>query len=410
MTKIEKPTSLSRRDFIRATGLISASALLAACNYPQRDVSPLPTLEPSPSPFSPLPPTQEVPTVEPSATPDTRSYFEKYVYPALYEVADRRREEKAEADPDYWQRVDRELNEGRINFIILGKGSERVLTDSMQMMSLDIETNEIRIVAVPRGVSVPEVSRYLGNNRVYMANQAHINGGMPLMEKVLEDATGLSCDFVVLVDMEFLIRAVENLYDNQLEVCVPWEIDDLNMGYFRAGLQTLNGEELLRLSRARYYANYVHRDIVQQYVLKAMLRRARQEFAQGALAAAGFLGKGLLFFQREQSAENIQTNFDSGVFIDIFGQLVRQLATNGTGGEASGFGMPSFAARYEFTTENNWFAPDTTRRRPPGGDPLAEDLVSDYWFASRAEVRDFITGNISGTGFEAESEVCGVTE
>jgi len=356
-----------------------------------------------------LPPTVEVPTVEPSATPDTRTYFEKYVYPALYEVADRRRAEKAESDPDYWHRVDKELNEGRINFIILGKGSERVLTDSMQMMSLDIETNEIRIVAVPRGVSVPEVSRHLGNNRIYMANQVHINGGMPLMEKALEDATGLSCDFMVLVDMEFLIRAVESLYDNQLEVCVPWEINDLNMGYFRAGLQTLNGEELLRLSRARYYANYTHRDTVQQYVLKAMLRRARQEFSEGALNAAAFLGKGLLFFQREQSAGNIETNFESSLFVDIFGQLARQFITNGDGGKASGFGMPAFAARYEFTTENNWFAPDTTRRRPLGGDPLAEDLVNDYWFASRAEVRDFITGTIQGTGFEAESEVCGVT-
>ncbi len=410
MANIEKVSkSISRRDFFRSAGLISASAILASCNLPESQEIPSPSI-PSPTPFYPQPATEAISTPEPSSTPDTRTYFEKYIYPALYEVAQQRRNRKAETDPDYWNRVDRELNEGRINFVILGKGSERLLTDSMQMMSLDIEKNEIRVIAIPRSVSAPEISRFLGNDTIYMANQIHRRGGMPLAEKVLEDATGLSCDFVMLVDMEFLTRAVEEIFNNEIEVCVPWEISDLNMGYFAPGMQTFSGEEILRLSRARYYANSMHRDAIQQYVLKAMLRRARQEFSRGALRAARFLGEGLLFFQRELAEGNLETNFEPGVFLNVFGELIRQLVINGSGGEASGFGMPTFAARYEFTTENNWYTPDTTRRRPPGGDPTAQNLVQDYWFASRAEVRDFINGTIEGTGFEAENEVCGITE
>jgi len=385
---------------------------LAGCNFPLRHELPTPTVEGATrTPFLPLTPSPEPQdTLEPSETPDARTYFEKYVYPALYTVAEERREEKAQEDPDFWHRVDRELNTNRVNFVILGLGSEGLLTDSMQVLSLDITKGEIRVIAVPRGVSAPEVSRYEGVVSTHMANQAHIHGGMPLTERMLEDATGLSCDFAMLVDMEFLSRAVENVFGNGLEVCIPWEIDDVNMGYFPAGLQTLNGDEILAVSRARYYGTYFNRDSVQQFVLKAMLRRARTEFTSGTLNAASFLTNALIFFEREQREGSMETNFNPSLIFNLAGQLVREIATGGAGGEASGFGMPVFCARYEFSTENNWDSDNTTRRRPIGGNPDANDLVADYWFSSRSEVKDFLGGVISGTGFEQESEICGLSE
>lgn len=402
-----KEHNLSRRDFLHLALAVPVAAL-GGCVVKKIETysQVLPTL----TPFRPAPTTEVPPTAEATSTPDTRTYFEKYVYPALYEVAKARRESKAESDPDFWHRVDGPLNTNRVNFVVLGKGSEGVLTDSMQIMSLDIINNQIRVIAVPRGVVAPEISAFRGEHRYYMANQAHVNGGMELTERMLEDATGLSCDFGILVDMQFLSRAVENLFGNSLEVCIPWDIYDVNMGNFRAGLQNLTGEEILRVSRARYYGTYFDRDVVQQYVLKAMLRRARSEVSAGALSASKFMANSVLFLQREQSQGNIETNFDTGVFIDIAGQLAKEVVTGGAGGEASGFGMPAFSARYEFSTENNWDSSDTTRRRPVGGNPQAQNLVGDYWFSSRREVRDFITGNIAGTGFEAEGEVCGISE
>jgi LCP family protein required for cell wall assembly len=292
----------------------------------------------------------------------------------------------------------------------MGKGSEGLLTDSMQILSLDTAENEVRAIAVPRSVVAPEIARFRSQTRFYMANQAFPVAGMELTEKMIEDATGLSADFLMVIDMEFLTRMIEDVFDDELEVCIPWEIDDVNMGYFPAGLQTLTGDEILAVSRARYYGTYFNRDSVQQYVLKAILRRFRTELGAGNLSAIQVMAKGMLFFQRELADENIQANFNFGVGFDIARELVGQLTSGQGEGEAAGFGMPQFAARYEFSTENNWDMDDTTRRRPIGGNPWAADLVTGYWFNARAEVRDFLLQANPGTGFEEESQVCGISQ
>jgi LCP family protein required for cell wall assembly len=280
----------------------------------------------------------------------------------------------------------------------------------MQILSLDTARNEVRAIAVPRSVVAPEIARFRGQTRYYMANQAFQVAGMEVTERMIEDATGLSADFLMVIDMEFLTRLIEDVFDDELEVCIPWEINDVNMGYFPAGLQTLSGEEILAVSRARYYSTYFERDSIQQYVLKAILRRFRSEFGAGNLSAVQIMTKAMLFFQQELSANNIQANFNLGIGFDIARELVGQLTSGDNEGEAAGFGMPEFAARFEFSTENNWDMDDTTRRRPPGGNAWADDLVTGYWFTARAEVRDFLLSTVVGTGFEEESQVCGINQ
>jgi hypothetical protein len=73
----------------------------------------------------------------------------------------------------------------------------------------------------------------------------------------------------------------------------------------------------------------------------------------------------------------------------------------------SGIGFPEFSDRYGIKAENTGDPYDMCRKKPLGGNPNAQDLVEDYWFSSREETKNFLTGRISDSGFELESEVCG---
>ena len=413
MNNLEKETSLGRRDFAKL--LVATGAASIACNFPLRIVFDRKTsqgkdrlfLKPSEiGAESPENLPTEFPEPTPEPTPDTRSLFEKYVYPALKEVAGRRREQKAIEDSGFWNRVDKELNENRVNFALLGIGSEKILTDSIQIMSLGLNNNEVRTISLQRDTLAPEISRYKNSNNTYRINQAHILGGMPLTEKILEDATGLSADFVVVMHMDVLPRAVKKVFGNQLEVCIPWVIDDKMMGSFPAGLQTLDGDEVLRASRARYYASNRQRNIVQQYVLRAMLRRVRTDLSEGPLGALDLMRKSLLFYESETKSGAIKTNFDSGLFLSLGANILKQISTGGSGEEASGFGLPTFSARYSVSVENA----GGYKKKPLGGNPGARDLVNGYWFSSRSEIKEFLHTPTENLGFELEAELCGIDE
>ena len=406
MSQKERSKKFTRRDFSKVAGVGVITTLLSACNAPFKEKSQTLegilkatlTDEPSPSP-------EPTKTSTPEPTPDVRTYFEKYVYPALKKVAVERRNKKAEEDPKFWHRVDRELNENRVNFALLGIGSERVLTDSNQVLSLDLDSGEIRIVSLYRAVQAPEISRYNNTTRPYYSSQALHFGGIPLVETVLESATGLSADFAIALHMEVLAKGVENVFDDQLEVCIPWVISDLNMGYFDSGLQKLTGDEVLRISRARYYGTDFDRQAVQQYVLRAMFKEARNEIASGPIGAAKLVAKGLAFLNSETKSGAMRTNFDNSVFVDIGIELVNQMAASGLE-KMESYGMPYMAARHALAAEHMGDPNDIHRRRPPDGDPYAEDLVTDYWFSSREETKKFLTSSLETTGYEYEDEVC----
>lgn len=287
----------------------------------------------------------------------------------------------------------------------MGLGSEKSLTDSIQVMSLEPSKNEIRTVSIQRDTQAPELTRFKNTTRTYRINQAHSLGGIPLVETVLEDATGLAADFVIIMDMDVLPQVVEDVFGDSLEVCVPWEIKDSLMGYFPQGLQTLNGEEVLGVSRARYYANNAARNTIQQYIMRAMFARSRQEFSKGGLSAIGLTLKSILFFEESSRKGTIRTNFDSKLFIDIGESLVKQISEQGLPKDMQGIGMPTLSARYAIQAESAGYARDKYMKKPLGGNPNTSDLVSGYWQNARKEVNNFLQSDISDLGFEKEA-VC----
>ncbi|MCJ7774018.1 MAG: LCP family protein, partial [Desulfobacterales bacterium] len=382
MSNKEQNIKFTRKDFVNMVGLGLASAALSACESSSKQIGNLnkilkttltsePSLTPNPTVTETPAPTE---TSTPEPTPDERTYFEKYIYPALNEVAIKRRNERADKDPDFWYRVDKELNRNRINFVLLGIGSERILTDSNQILSLDLDSGEIRIVSVYRSLKAPEVSRYKGTDKRFYVNQAFAIGGIPLVETVIENATGLSADFTIALQMEVLSRGVKNIFDDHLEVCIPWEIPDVNMGYFPAGLYELSGRGVLKVSRARYYNTDFSRQEIQQYVLKAMFTRAKSELAGGPLDAAKLITRGIKFLNDETKSGEVKTNFDNAVFVDIAKEMVGQIMASGLV-KTESVGMPYLGARRALATELMGVSWDPELRRPIGGNPDADDLV-----------------------------------
>lgn len=409
---MERFKRLSRRNFFGLAGLAVGTAACSRIKILNTETSSLLPTKPTPDSLTISPTATTTLTPEPPPMPDTRGYFEKYVYPALLTVAEKRRKEKSEKDPDFWHRVDKELNSSRINFVLLGFGSESSsgakITDSNQIMPLDLKNNELRIVAIERDTWAPEIERetkYTTGH--YRINHAFQLGGMLVEEKVIEDATGLSADFVLGMEMGVLSRAVKELFDNKLEVCIPERINDVAMGVYEKGLRVLNGDDVLNIARARQFTggSNPERDFMQQLILRTIMKRVKTELSKSALNAAGFITKALIFYGKETQKGSIVTNFDSNLFLNLGAELAKQVISNGIGKEKNGIGMPDFTARYEVETESAKDPNDVTRHKPKGGNPNTQNLVSDYWFSSREGIKTFLESPVDKTGFE-EGDTC----
>lgn len=409
---------LSRRDFTRREFITLAglSALIPACSALEnmRLVTVTPKSSPvatepvaTPRPSDTPSPTDTSPP-EPSVTPDTRALLERYFYPALLTETSQRRAQKGLEDAEYQKRVDLELNAGRVNFVFLGRRD--LLTDSIQVMSLNLNKSKINTITIQRDTQAPEITDFLNEDNPYRINQAYAFGGIELTAKILESATGLSSDYVVVTEMQALPRMVKDVFGNQIQVELPWRVPT-NVKVYPPGIQTINGEDALRLARERYYGGNRERNVVQQAILKGIFARVKQELTSSPTNAAAFTAKSILFLQKELSSGAMEANFDTGFFFDLAREVVRVIAEEGFDNQSYGFGFPEYAEGYHIQSEKVGYTywAHSGILRPLNGNPQADNLIADYWAISRNEVKYFLQGDTSGLGFEKEA-VCGIAK
>lgn len=372
---------ISRRDFARVAA-ISAGAALAACTTKPEEPTPTTT----PTPFRPAtltdtPEATDTPTAtstpEPTSTPEAITILEKYLYPSLAGATEGRRLRKEREDSEYSKRIDKELNESRINFMILGRRG--LLTDSIQVISLDVGENEAKAITMHRDTYAPEVDQFQGEKAGYRINQAFLFGGVPLTEKVMESATGLSADYMFVVDMYTLPDMVSTLFGNRLEVELPWAIPTAGY-YYRAGKQTLTGQDVLRVSRARYYGSNADRNLIQQEVIKGMLSKAKSEMSESPLSAARFLTNSIVFMETQRVKGRIDTNFNLSLLLDIGKQLARVMSQEGIDTSIDSFGFPEFETGFHLSAESVSDPRfDRYLLKPRGGDVDSDDAINKYW-------------------------------
>jgi len=181
--------------------------------------------------------TAEAPPPSPTPTPEVKeeeiNNFNDLLKP-VFDDAQKKREARAKAEPDYYHVVDKELNESLINIGVVGFSAD--YGESLTVLSYNKKTGTITSVSCTRETLTPEVTRFYEQKDPSLKNSGRNNidtnlflyhdGGFNLMRKVIEDETGLSADFQVYLDNKFLHDFIQNVLGDSVEIDVK---QDLNL-------------------------------------------------------------------------------------------------------------------------------------------------------------------------------------
>lgn len=153
---------------------------------------------------------------------------------------------------------------GRVNILLAGNSADDPghnganLTDSIMVLSLNTKNNTALILSVPRDLWVD-----IPGNGYSKINVAYPDGGMGLLQQVIQDNLGITINYRALVNYEAfkdLVNAVGGITIN-IQSTDPRGIYDPNRDYtskhccalanYPNGPVTLNGQQALDLARAR---------------------------------------------------------------------------------------------------------------------------------------------------------------
>jgi len=165
-------------------------------------------------------------------------------------------------------------DQGRVNILLIGNSSDDPnhgganLTDSIMIVSLNTTTNKAFLISVPRDlyVEIPE-NNYAKINEAYQDGEednfsetGYPDGGAGLLEKVIEDKTGLNINYYALINYGAFKDTVDALggitvtinSSNSRGIYDP-NISKADGGPLRLsnGTQELDGQTALNLARAR---------------------------------------------------------------------------------------------------------------------------------------------------------------
>lgn len=173
--------------------------------------------------------------------------------------------------------------------LILGvdsRGELRARSDTMMVAVVNPKRKRITLLSIPRDTRV-KIGRY-GYEKL---NHAMFIGGVPMVEKTLEDFLGISIDRYVAVDFEGFRRIVDTIGGVEVEVKKRMKYHDPTDGtliHLNPGRQMLRGKEAL--DYARYRKSDIARDdsdferiARQQEVIRAAAAKLEKDMTVGRL-------------------------------------------------------------------------------------------------------------------------------
>ncbi|GII82701.1 LytR family transcriptional regulator [Sphaerisporangium siamense] len=154
-------------------------------------------------------------------------------------------------------------------------------SDTMMVIHLSEDHSKVTVVSLPRDSWVDIPGK--GSHKI---NSAYSAGGAPLAVRTVQNATGLTINHYVEVNVLGFIRVVDAL--GGVSVCTPVAIDDQHTGFkLQPGTYELDGAKALFYARTRATARSdLDRIDRQQQVISALLHRA---LSGGTLANPGKL-------------------------------------------------------------------------------------------------------------------------
>ncbi len=390
----------------------------------------------TPTVIHPMPSARPLPSL--TATPGI-SVFDTLIRRFVQE-ADKRRAERRKSDADYAKRIDKELNEGRVNFLFFGYGetyeppsTERLIIGSYSIVSYNTHTKTADIISLTHDVRAPEIERqvrederpsWLKHNFAIKIDQAYRAGGFELMRQVVENATGLSVDFQIVFKDALIIDLVDNLFGAiDLEVtgdfdAAPYYLDGVlqQATHFAKGTQKLNGTRTIQFMKALVADEYnksLERNVRKVMVFRAMMESVRKTCndRQFWLKVSSFAISGL-------TSERIAIDFDllslvvSNIGAIISGADSFVTDTGACGVSASNIGKTIYVVDPAVGDGGvQWIATSaltnpvtqqdmTSGRYPYDGfevpfnaDPYG-DLVTGYWLSVRSLVKKSMMGTL----------------
>ena len=169
-----------------------------------------------------------------------------------------------------------------INILVLGRPGHGYpgenLTDTIILVHLNPKQKKAVLISLPRdlAVKIPETRNYAKINQLYSL------GGLKMTKQKIEEITGLTIDYYILVDLVAVKEIVDSV--GGLNVLAPFDINDPyfpgpNHSYqtfnLSAGWRYLDGEIALKYIRTRYTSpnNDFDRMARQQQVLRALKQK-----------------------------------------------------------------------------------------------------------------------------------------
>ena len=148
------------------------------------------------------------------------------------------------------------------------------LTDTIIWVQYLPETNDLRMVSIPRDLAV-ETDDY-GVQKINAVHPLYGDDGADHLISEVEELVGADLDHYVEINLAGLVALTDAV--GGVEVCLDEAIDDEKVGYIPAGCQTLDGIDAGRFTRARHVADSfgegAHgRNVRQQYFIRQAIKK-----------------------------------------------------------------------------------------------------------------------------------------
>ncbi len=424
-----KTGNLSRRKFLKVAAMGTAATVGAKIlrdTLPQERIdTKTPTVTRTPI---------NLPNPENTPSPEKLNLFIEIIKPFV-EEARRKRAQKEKEDPEYYHRVDKELNENRINLVIFGYSEEHGDTyeqysGAPTILSYDMNTGEIGVIHLSRDIRVPELERRFPDDlmETQRVRSIYKKGGFDLMGNICERITGLSSDFQIVMKDVVLKNAIDQLVDGKLSLTIPkdhdtasFRLDGIEYGeeYIPKGTRDINTSDLMRYILAED-KNPGGKEDERSYRKNEVLETLSQKIREKAKKDPLFMIKVLNFIKGEIDSKNIQTDFDTNLLSrswQFLGGLAGAFGKSLAAGKVEShtpeinknqmhvFHDPFFGDGGVIRVHNIKDNPDIQRDNPTvikeaqqgklpdwmliptKGNPYASDLVKDYWQSTRQIVK-----------------------
>lgn len=149
------------------------------------------------------------------------------------------------------------ITKGWINILLLGtdnRGDEMARTDSIMLVSANVDTHQISVISIPRDtrVNIPNVGlTKINHANIVGEGKGGIHEGTLECAKAVSELLGVTINYYVKINFQGFQKAIDAV--GGIDVNLPNSVNNDYRGeHLSAGENHLSGDEALRFARARY--------------------------------------------------------------------------------------------------------------------------------------------------------------